>query len=400
MGEAVFSTTARRRSERVRRTGASGFAPACVRVLVTTLLAVSMAMAARAESTTERSSSILIFPKVIYDSSRDTFIQISNTSNSMVHALCFYVNAAPICIGTGDCLRNTCSGRCEPQWQEVDFSIWLTKQQPTHWAAGNGRFSNPADETCHTGNPSTGTPPNYECDGAGLDPGRVPPVSLPFIGELRCIEVDQSGAPISGNHLKGEATLLSSDGDASKYNAVGLLGEPFTNNGDNVLCLGGEVSDQCQSGAEYEGCGARAIFDHFAEDADSPLFGPTSMVNTEVTIVPCRADYERQQPTQIVVQFRVFNEFETTFSASTTVDCWRSFFLEEVNSVFRVLTLQTRLAETSMRPANTSDSSFVGVVEEYHRIPGNPDEVARAAFDLHEQDTWPKTDLIFIPEGP
>ena len=253
-----------------------------------------MVRPASAESTTERSSSILIFPKVIYNASRDTVIQISNTSNSMAHAHCFYVNATPLCIGSGDCLAGTCTGICEPQWQEVDFDIWLTKQQPTHWTASLGRFTNPNDEPCDR---NTG---NYDCDSAGLDPGRVPPVSsFPFQGELRCIEVDQSGAPISGNHLKGEATLVTTDGQATKYNAVGLLGEPFTNNGDNILCLGGGVSDDCPSGAEYEGCGARDLLTHFSGGADNPLFGPTSTVETEVTLVPCRADYETQEADRV-----------------------------------------------------------------------------------------------------
>ena len=115
---------------------------------------------------------------------------------------------------------------------EVDFAIWLTKQQPTHWSVGDGRFRTVATPVR--------PPPTPSATMQGSDPGRVPPVSsVPFAGELRCIEVDQSGAPISGNHLKGEATIISGDGDASKYNAVGLLGEPFTNNGDDVLCLGG-----------------------------------------------------------------------------------------------------------------------------------------------------------------
>jgi hypothetical protein len=362
------------------------------RVAAATL--VFMALGVRpvsAESTTERSASILIFPKVVYDSSRDTAIQISNTSNSMVHAHCFYVDATPLCLGSGDCLSGTCTGECKPQWQEVDFDIWLTKQQPTHWAVSVGRFANPFDQPC---NRNLG---NYECDGAGLDPGRVPPVSsFPFQGELRCIETDQSGAPISGNHLKGEATILGARGDATKYNAVGLLGEPFSNNGDNVLCLGGGVSDDCPSGAEYAGCGQKVILNHFAGGADNPLFGPTSAVETEVTLVPCRADYERQEATHLTVQFLAFNEFENRFSTSTPVDCWRSFFLTDISNVFAVTTTQTRFVQTQMRPAGV-DSAFVGVVEEYHTL---DDQTARVAFNLHEQGTHETTDLIFIPEGP
>ncbi len=361
--------------------------------------ALAGAAPAGAESTTERSASILFFPKIVYNASRDTVIQISNTSNSMAYAHCFYVDATPLCLGAGDCLAGTCSGVCQPQWQEVDFSIMLTKQQPTHWTAGIGRVTDPTDPSCDR------SANRYECDLAGIDPGRVPPLSsFPFQGELRCIEVDQSGAPISGNHLKGEASILNPfSGEASKYNAVGLLGEPFSNNGDTVLCLGGGVSDECPSGAEYQGCGQRALLDHFAEGADSLLFGPTSTVDTEVTLVPCRADYERQDPTRIVIQFLAFNEFENRFSTSTAIDCWRSFLLGEVDPVtFTVRNLGTRLALTTMRPSTAANSGFVGVVEEYHRLPpqrGFPVE-DRVALNLHEQGTREKTDLIFLPEGP
>ena len=219
-----------------------------------------------------------------------------------------------------------------------------------------------------------------------IDPGRVPPVSgFPFQGELRCIEVDQSGAPISGNHLKGEATIVRSDGDSSKYNAVGLLGEPFTNNGDNVLCLGGGVTDECPSGAEYQGCGQRVLLEHFAEGADNPIFGPTS------------ADYERQEPTRITVQVLAFNEFENRFSTSFPVDCWRSFFLGDIANIFEVAVSQTRFMLTTMRSNEAALSGFVGVVDEHHWL---GDQVTRAAFNLHEQGTREKTDLIYIPEGP
>jgi hypothetical protein len=307
----------------------------------------------------------------------------------MVHAQCFYVNAAPLCIGSGDCLAGTCNGTCEPQWVEVDFAIWLTKQQPTHWSAGSGRFQN-TDPPCNL--------KNSECDGAGLFSGRVPPVSsIPFAGELRCIEVDPSGAPISGNHLKGEATIVSRDGDASKYNAVGLLGEPFTNDGDDVLCIGGGVTDDCPSGAEYEGCGERLLLTQFAEGADNPLFGTHSTVATEITVVPCRADYERQIPTTLTVQLLAFNEFEQRFSAATPLDCWLNTFLADVRNIFEVLAAQTRFIETQLRSNDLADSGITGIFEEYHHLDG---ATARAAFNMHEQGTRRKTDLIFLPEGP
>lgn len=386
MGEVVISFAGRRPGSvgigaAIRRTLIGGFAA---------VLACGIAAAggAHAATTSERSSSILIFPKVVYDGSRDTLIQISNTSNSMVHAHCFYVNAAPICLGAGDCLAGTCTGLCEPQWVEVDFSIYLTKQQPTHWSVGDGRLVSFGAEC---------TVSNSDCYLAGLPIGRVPPAStLPFAGELRCIEVDPSGAPLSGNHLKGEATIVSTDGDASRYNAVGLIGEPFTNNGDDILCIGGGVSDECPSGAEYQGCGERLFIPQFSEGADNPMFGPSSEVGTEITLVPCRADYEHQDPTRLVVQLLAFNEYEQRFSASTPLDCWLNIFFADVRNIFTVLAAQTRFLHTQLRSSELADSGITGVYEEYHRFDGS---TSRAAFNLHEDGTRQKTDLIFLPEG-
>jgi len=391
MGEAVFSTTARLRASRAlrRKVARARIICACAAAVLLTVAAVGRA---HAETTTEQSSSILIFPKIVYDGSRDTFIQVSNTGNSIVNAHCFYVDATPECIGAGDCLAGTCSGQCQPRWQEVDFSILLTKQQPTHWTVSAGRFTDPSDPGCNR------ILDNYECDGAGIDPGRVPPVSrFPFQGELRCIEVDQSGAPLSGNHLKGEATIINTNGDSAKYNAVGLLGEPFANNGDNVLCLGGEPSDECPSGAEYEGCSDRAFIETFSQGADDLLFGPTSTVETEVTLVPCRSDYETQTPTRINVNFVAFDEYEDQISGGTTIECWRTFFLDEISNIFNVGTVQTRFMVSSVRPSQSANSGFVGVFEEYHHL---GDQTARAAFNLHDQGSRAQTDFIFLPEGP
>lgn len=357
-------------------------------------LSVLAASSVRADTTTERSSSIVIFPKVVFDDTRDTLIQISNTSNSMTHAHCFYVNAVPFCTGTGSCLDDTCTGLCLPQWQEVDFHIWLTKQQPTSWSAGFGRLAYPADGVCRTDFrfPERSV---ADCYGAGLDPGRIPPVSIPFQGELKCVQVDPSGAPISGNHLKGEATIVSRDGDSSKYNAIGVAGLD-SNDGDNTLCLGGESGDRCPNGAEYNGCPDTLLINHFAAGADNPLFGPASTVDTELTLVPCAQNFETQNPASVVVQFRMTNEFEQDFSASTTVDCWGNFLLDEINPVFRVRALGSRMIQTRARPVPGA-SGVVGVIEEHHRANG---ATARAALNLHHEGERADTDLIVLPEGP
>ena len=149
---------------------------------------VGLAFTARpaaARVTTEQSASILVFPKVIADGTRDTIIQITNTSNNMRHAHCFYVNGA---------LTNTVAppGPLNPPLcTESDFDIWLTKQQPTHWVVSTGRLDNPLDKPCRVNgrllncDPSTTGGDGADCCDAGYDPGHVPPVVPDFQGELK-----------------------------------------------------------------------------------------------------------------------------------------------------------------------------------------------------------------------
>lgn len=293
---------------------------------------------AEARVTTEESASILIFPKVIANGSRDTIIQITNTSNNMRHAHCFYVNGAPTIPGEPISIpRNGGSGGTvgnnPPLWTEIDFDIWLTKQQPTHWTVSTGRLVFPLDATCSQAacDPETVGTADADCCDAGIDPGRVPPVPPDFTGELKCIEVDASGFPVPGNALKGEATLIDlpsgavPDGDVSKYNAIGLKGFD-TNNMDGTLCLGGDVSEGCPTGAEYEACPRLWFLDHPSDGAEDPVANDGSATTT-MTLVPCTQNFETQQPEPVTLQFIITNEFEQSLSASTTFQCWASYTL-------------------------------------------------------------------------
>lgn len=369
-----------------------------------------------ADATIERGSSILVFPKVIFDSGStfgpvDTIIQITNTSNSIVYAHCYYMNAIP------EDPRFPPSEVNPPRWQEINFDIFLTKQQPTHWVVGSGRTQNPSDQVCYgDGNVVV----ERDCPGAGFDPGLIPLTTDPFVGELRCIEVDSSGAPINGNHLKGEATIVTDAGfmatgavertEISKYNAIGILGlntELNSNNSDQVLCLGGGVRPGCPNGAEYNGCPEKVFLNHFAENADHPVavaFGDTSNVTTELTLVPCTQDLENLVRPRVTVQFVITNEFENLFSASTTVDCWANFFLSDVTfNIFDESTLGTRFAQTQMTAA-LEQPGFIGVAEQYVRAPFDPADLqssplTRAAFNLFGQGQRPNGDNMTIPEG-
>jgi hypothetical protein len=359
------------------------------------LALVVAASTVRADVTTERSGSILVFPKVISDAPAiDTIIQISNTSNSMVYARCLYVNGA---------LPNPTappSSANSPQCQEVDFDIFLTKQQPTHWVVSTGRpvsSTAPSDQQCD--------PTFRDCNGAGLDPSRIPPVSDNFTGELKCIEVDSSGAPLNGNHLKGEATIVSADGDAGKYNAIGIPGlntNSNVNNGDDNLCLGGGVTPSCPTGAEYNACPDTLIVNHFAAGASDPAIDEFaaggSNVRTEVTLVPCTEDFENQIPGQAVVQFLIVNEFEEVFSTSTTLTCWANWNLGAVNPVFSEAFLGSRFAQTRMHPATPDQSGILGVEEEFHKLLPVGNE-SRDALNLHGEDDRPDGDVIVLPGG-
>jgi len=383
------------------------------------LLSFVLCQAALADVTTERGSSILLFPKLLFTEddlaskpsyvsklwtgSVDTIIQISNTSNNLVFAHCFYVNAAPADPSRPPGPSNP------PLWQEIDFPIILTKQQPTHWQVGSGRQYVSSDPICTT--------TWSECTNAGLDPGLIPPVSDPFTGELKCIEVDSTGAPINGNHLKGEATIVNVTAgqtyrDASKYNAIGILGlntDLHSNDGDTRLCLGGEATALCPLGAEYNGCPAAVVMNHFAEGSSDPVLDGLAVNNTrvatELTIVPCSQDFENQAPAAVTVQFRVTNEFEELYSASTTVTCWGNFTLSDINPIFTARFLGTRFAQsrmTSLDDITVPDklSGFVGVMEEFHFQDDPVRARGRAALNLHGEGERARGDTIVLPEGP
>jgi hypothetical protein len=347
-----------------------------------------MATGANADVTIEQSASILVFPKVIADGTRDTIIQITNTSNSMVHAHCFYVNGA---------LSDPEDPFSDPLWTEIDFDIWLTKQQPTHWVVSEGRLDDSSDQNCRL----FPTPIN-DCNGAGFDPGRVPPQVEDFTGELKCIEVDASGAPLPGNHLKGEATVITIEtGDVAKYNAIGVLGLE-TLNSDPILCLGGdEPTDECPLGAEYNGCPDTWILNHAVEGAEDIVLGEGSSIDTSIYVVPCEQNFEEQAPTSVIIQFAVTDEFESTFSASTTVTCWAELLLSDISNVFQAPPfgpLDRNFVQTRMRPSRGTDSGFMVVACETH----NPPLVsiappASAAMNLHIEGQRPGPDLITIP---
>jgi len=362
---------------------------------VVALASVASALVDPASVTTEQSGSVIIFPKVIWDGSRDTIITISNTANNMAFAHCFYVNAA-----------------VRGQWTETDFDVFLTKQQPTHWNVSAGRRT--LDLT--SSDPNT----------AGLLPGSVPPVPQGFKGELKCIQVDEGGAPTRSNSLKGEATLRSLNGDVSKYNAIALRGnmDAGADEGDaNDLTLDWTVNHS----GEYSSCPDTLLFDFFAYGADDPVISELGdcdsaeggcPITTTLTLVPCSENLELQQQGTVTVTYIIKNEFEERRSGGFVVDCFLDLPLNKLNLTqttdpngsFTVGGLGTLTGYARITP-NPGAGGVIGIAEEVRQSDNDVSgRATTAAFNLQVEgnrfdgatngDDEPRngaTDHIIIP---
>ena len=397
---------------------------------VAMVVALGSARPAAADVVTDRAAAILVWPWVVSSVPFvDTVIQLSNTSREgPIDVHCFYENANPHCTNTGDicfaaeeCCDQYGCGICLPNWNETDFFVRLTPQQPLAWLVSEGVSKFPIDGVIRHGS-----------DGSSNAGSRIPPVPEdPFIGELKCIAVSPEGIPIDANVIKGEATLESvipvlprdqrqSPFDVAKYNAIGVQAIPGAVNDDRVLTLGGDE-------AEYNGCPNVNILNHFSDFVADPATGkgcyPTNdgsrsgCIETTLVIVPCTQDLLRQIPGAAVVQYLVFNEFEQRFSTSRSVRCQQALPIslidttQRLRSIFSAGVLGTVSAQTRFTPIG---SGVLAVAIESHdtldlgRVPvgvsaGMTDTVTEtfrinsAAFNLHIQGDRPDPDLITLP---
>jgi hypothetical protein len=333
-----------------------------------------------AQVSTEESASVIVFPKVIADGSWDTTIQIANGANRPTQAVCYYVNAQRIFPqlppGPGN----------EPQWIVNDFGFALSRHQPTHWVASRGRV---------IGAPTVCTSASPDCDTAGAFSGRVPPLPEDFTGELVCIETDASGAPWSGNSLRGQATLTHlGTGEVVKYPAVGLAGFP-SNDADGRLCLGGRgQSDDCPPGGEYAACPRAWVVSHPSSYDDSQVDRGVS--RTRLTVVPCSQNLDAGRSGQVVLSIRVINELELSFSTSTTVECWADIDLGELSEIFERDVNGGDWLQTDLRVAPPDGGGFLLVQQTEQERP----RVRRfyaVATTPHQKGSASGGDTIVLP---
>jgi len=305
---------------------------------------------AGADVTSDRPGSIVVWPKVIADGTRDTIITLTNTRNEQAQAHCVYTNAIGICRITQQLctLDNAnlspgatqCPGGpadvCDLDWQTEDFDVILTRQQPTFWRVSTGRVDNPlqpADATCD----DFGDPLRQSCPGFFLI-GQVKPPVQPFRGELRCIQVAADGTPVAANGLKGEAVIETlANGQISEYNSINIRGTQGPND-PAVLELNG-VDPANVGFNNYNACPEAVEMTHYAVGAEDLVAGTISPsacllsgcpVTTEITVTPCRVDFEHAIPTAFQTFIQYTNEFEQTVSVTRNFQCWTNFTLQDL----------------------------------------------------------------------
>jgi hypothetical protein len=368
--------------------------------------------AARADISSTNPAAIVVFPKLVVDTSggTDTVIQLTNTAPNPVNVRCFYVNAnghcsndpADIC-DPGEPSSEYCTspGYCVPGWVETDFALTLTPNQPIAWTVSAGLPVLPL------------TAAQRPAPGGLFDGGTVPPANEdPMIGELKCVEVGGDENPVDSNDLKGEATieiLTPPDGegptiDIQGYNAIGIQAIPGAVDNSTP-----EAANTLVLGQEYNACPYSLILDHFFDDA--PVVN--GYVRTALTLVPCSEDFNTQLPIRTVVQFLVYNEFEQRFSTSRSMTCFSELWLSDIDtrlgnfdgndyvSIFNIGMEGTLTGQTIIRgvadPTNPAGNGLLGVVHEFHQLDRRPYPVYSAAYMLDMSGTRTQNDIIQMP---
>lgn len=294
------------------------------------------------QPTGDMPGALIVFPKVLVDQNKgiDTVIQLSNAEGSLTDPVpsgepatqvqCFYVD-----------------DKCV----EKNWVFRLTPGQPTGWVASEGSpaLANPTFEN--------GAPP-------------VVPVNGRWLGELKCYVLDELGFPAPRNNLVGAATIYKHVAgetlDVESYNGIGFRAvaneSAFT---DEVLCLGGEESDECPFGAEYVGCAGVLLLDHRFDESAARDLSDNSSLRTGISIVPCTEDILHQRAFSRALQLLVYNEFEQRFSVTSSLTCRLDAYLRDLSfaPVFDAAVQGTVAGQTRIRSA-TGDG-LLAIATEY-----------------------------------
>jgi hypothetical protein len=200
-----------------------------------------------------------------------------------------------------------------------------------------------------------------------------------------CVEVDEGGIPSNGDSLKGEATVGSvgpGSTGVSKYNGIAIPGaDPGPDTGLTT------ANELLLNDAEYSGCPTGAYLNFAGEGAVDTFDAPitSTVASTNLTFVPCSADFERLVPTRVTLQFTIRDEFEFPLSTSTTIECWGSFSLADiVGFPITQIVLGTNYAHAQISSAaalGVAPQPFVAVANVLRADAGG--NLATAATNLH-----------------
>jgi len=321
-------------------------------------------------------ASIVHFPLVLSDSARGraTVLELSNSSVSPVDVTCVLQDAtrtcsnlpSSLCFADSDCPGGTCQ---PPQWSTGSFHLRMTPRQPLAWNASSGLAALPLE-------------PPLSGPGMHFNEGSIQSVpGDPFAGSLLCYTTNDGHEPANFNFLRGTATLLRYEDDieetfdVAKYNAIGIPGADV-NNGDFQLILGG--IDQ-----EYHACPSSLALSHYAEHAADPSFRDES-IRTRLALVPCTFDPLNGVPGRVVAKIHVVNEFEQTYSFTTTIDTHAAGYLSSFDtvfpnsSIFDIGYLGSQVGQTTILPI--SGGGLLGIAVEEHIL--DAERTRSAAFQL------------------
>src|SRR5215472_8529657 len=92
------------------------------------LSALLLAPMAHGATFSDAAAAVVVYPKIVVTSTRDTVVTLTNASATQTAAHCFYVNAnnrctntGQVCTTQGDCFADMITGSCVGGWIEVNF---------------------------------------------------------------------------------------------------------------------------------------------------------------------------------------------------------------------------------------------------------------------------------------
>jgi hypothetical protein len=249
----------------------------------------------------------------------------------------------------------------------------------------------------------------------------------PFIGELKCYQIDPltAGAnveePLNSNDLKAEATIVQTNAAtggnppavlAAAYNATSFRAQSDPG-GAGPLCLGGDTLPPGGTGpgcaASYTPCPGTLMLQHYFEGAETP----DGVASTELTLVPCSENLSVSAvpPLSVTAQMLVYNEFEQRFSTNTRVQCFQNLRLADVDtrrgpegdtsSIFAVGVQGTLGGNTRIRGVQGAPNGFgyglLGLAHSYFAPAQGASPVSAAAYHLNSSGQAAVVDAVYKP---